>query len=209
MKAFNIWWAIILCLTTFTNQLQAETNLQITYKYEYLKAFSVKLENLQNQIHSIQLKDANGITLIEETVVNQVAFGRMYNLENLPEGSYNLVVENDRKLTIQPVIIHRRFLTIDKAVQKEIFKPAIIVKSDLIAINMLHFEKEAISITLEDQDGAVVFSDSFKSYGSLNKQLNISNLPEGNYSFVIRTNTYEVAKDIMKGFQRVLLAGEF
>lgn len=209
MKAFNIWWAIILGLAIFTNQLQADTNLQITYKYEYLKAFAVNLQGLENQSHSIQLKDEHGTILIEEKVAQQAEFGRMYNLENLPEGNYKLVVENDRKLTIQPVIIHRRFLTIDKSVQKEILKPAIIVKSDFIAINMLHFEKEAIFITVENQNGEVVFTDSFKSYGSLNKQLNIRNLPKGNYSFIIQTNAYEVTKDFTKGLQPILLAGKF
>ena len=209
MKAFNTLWGIVLLIALFTNQLQAETNLEITYKYEYLKAFALRLENVQNQTNSIQLKDANGITLITEKVVGQAEFGRMYNLENLPEGNYNLVVENDQKVLIQPIIINRRFLTIDKAARKKILKPTIMVKSDLIAINMLHFEKEAISITLENQEGEVVFSNSFKSYGSLNKQLNIRNLPEGNYSFVIRTNAYRVTKDIIKGLQPVLLAGEF
>ena len=209
MKAFNSWWAIILLIALFTNQLQAETSLQIKYKYEYLKAFALTLENVENQTNLIQLKDANGITLIAEEVAQQAAFGRMYNLENLPEGNYNLVVENDQKVLIQPIIINRRFLTIDKATQKEILKPAILVETDFIAINMLHFEKGAISITLKNKKGEVVFSNSFKPYGSLNKQLNIRNLPEGNYSFAIQTNAYRVTKDFTKGLQPVLLAGEF
>lgn len=209
MKAFNIKWAMILLVALFTNQLQAETNLQIKYKYEYLKAFAVTLQSLENQTHSIQLKDANGITLITEKIVQQAEFGRMYNLENLPEGNYNLVVENDQRVLIQSISIHRRFLTIDKAARKEILKPAILVENNFIAINMLHFEKEVISITLKNRKGQVVYRDSFKSYGSLNKQLNISDLPKGNYSFVIQTNAYEVTKNFTKGLQPVLLAGEF
>ncbi len=209
MKAFNIWWAMILCLATFTNQLQAETNLQITYKYEYLKAFALTLQNLENQTHSIHLKDANGIILIAEKVVQQAQFGRMYNLENLPAGNYELIIENDEKVMIQPILIQRRFLTIDKVELKEILKPAILVKTDLIAVNMLHFEKEAISLTLKNKQGKIIYTDSFKRYGGFNKQLNISDLPKGDYLFAIQTNRYEVTRHFTKGLQPILLAGEF
>lgn len=208
MKAFNIWWSIILCLVTFTNQLQAETNLQITYKYEYLKAFALTLQNLQNQTHSIRLIDANGVILIAEEVVAQTQFGRMYNLENLPGGNYELVVENDQEVVIQPLIIHRRFLTIDKAELKETLKPAIKVENDLIAINMLHFEKEAILITLETEEGQTVYSHSFRPNGSLNKQLNIRKLSAGQYSLTIQTARYEVKKRFIKGGVPVLIAGK-
>jgi len=174
MKAFNNWWVVILLLVTFTKSLQAEINLQISYRYEYLKAFALTLENLQNQRHTIRLEDANGVPLIQEEVSQKVQFGRMYNLEELPEGKYNFVVENEWKVISQPIVVNRRFLSIYPTEQKEILKPAIKIEPDVIAINMLHFEKEAILISIETEQEESVYSNAFKPFGSLNKQLNIS-----------------------------------
>jgi len=209
MKAFNRWWAIILLAAILNQPLLAETNLKITYKYEYLKAFALTLENLAHQAHKIYLKDEEGIILIQEEVDQQKQFGRMYNLEELPEGKYTLFVENKEKIIMQSVVVNRRFLSIYPKEQKEILKPAIKVATDIIAINMLHFEKEAILITLATEQGQIVYSHSFKNFGSFNKQLNISRLPEGQYSLEVQTNIYAVKKDFIKNELPVLMAGKF
>lgn len=209
MKAFNNWWVVILLLVTFTKSLQAEINLQISYRYEYLKAFALTLENLQNQRHTIRLEDANGVPLIQEEVSQKVQFGRMYNLEELPEGKYNFVVENEWKVISQPIVVNRRFLSIYPTEQKEILKPAIKIEPDVIAINMLHFEKEAILISIETEQEESVYSNAFKPFGSLNKQLNISRLSKGKYTVTIKTNTYKVRKHFTRGMESMLLAGKF
>jgi len=209
MKAFNLKWALILLIVPLISTLQAKTNLEIQYKYEYLKSFAVKLQGLQQATHNIDIKDANGQTLIHETISQQAQFGRMYNLENLPEGKYTVTIENDELVIIQPIVINRRFLSIYESKRKEILKPTILVVDDFIAVNMLHFEKEAISLTVKDQQGQVLYTHQFKSFGSLNKQLNISNLPLGVYSLEIATNTYTVTKNFTRNPQQILLASGF
>ena len=209
MKAFSLKWALILLIVLLITPLQAKTSLQIQYKYEYLKSFALKLKGLQQTTHYIDIKDANGQTLIHEAVSQQAQFGRMYNLENLPEGTYTVLIENDRKVIMQPIEIQRRFLSIYDSEQKEILKPAILIANDFITINMLHFEKEAIIFNLKDHQEQVLYTDNFKSYGSLNKQLNISNLPQGTYELIIQTNTYSVIKKFTRKTRQALLASEF
>lgn len=209
MKAFNLKIAILIGLFVIANQLQAKTSLQIIYKLEYLKAFTLKLNKLQQKIHTIQIKDANGICLIQEVTNSKDSFGRMYNLEELPEGDYELMVENDQVLFVQPIRITHRFLTIKLAEQKEILKPSILVKEDYLTINMLHFEKEAISFTVKNEAKEIIYTHSFKTYGSLNKQLNVSKLPKGNYSLDIRTKNYGVSKTFSRRSTNTLLVHKF
>lgn len=208
MKALNIWIALLLCFTFTTNQLFADTHLQLQYKYEYLKAFAVTMQNLEHNTHSIELKDMNGVVLIQEKINQQTEFGRMYNLEELPEGTYRLVVENEQQIIIQPITINRRFLTINRMEQKEIIKPAIKVTMDVIAINMLHFEKEAISFFIKNDQGETIYTDSFNIFGSLNKQLNISRLARGGYDLLVQTNAYTVTKHFNNENRSALLVGE-
>lgn len=200
--------AIFLCLVS-TSQLQAASQLTFKYKYEYTMSFMLKMEGLQNELHYIRIKDENGTILFNEKSAGQDEFQRMYNLENLPAGTYEVIIENEHKLVIQPILMNGRFLKIETTAQKEIYKPAIKLKERVILINMLHFEKSPIVLTLKDKFNNLIYRNEFEPYGSLNKQLNIAKLPAAKYILEVATENYTITKNIDATLQLIVSVEAF
>ena len=195
MKATFKVLCLLFCLT-LTVHLNAATQLTFEYKYEYVRSFALKMDGLQNETHHIRIIDENGIVLFSEESENQEVFQRMYNLEKLSAGKYKVIVENEQKIIIQPIITNGRFLKIETSAQKEILKPAIDVEEAVILINALHFEEKPIVLTLKDKFNKVIYRKGFRVYGSLNKRLNLAQLPQTEYVFEIVTENYTVTKNI-------------
>lgn len=194
---------VVFLFSTYTNQLAAASQLTFEYKYEYTMSFMLKMEGLQNEQHYIRIKDENGTVLFNEKSANQNKFHRMYNLKNLPSGTYTVIVENEHKIVIQPILMNGRFLKIETTAQKEVYKPTLTLKASTVVINMLHFEKSPILLTLKDKYHEVVYCDEFKAYGSLNKRLNMAKLPAENYLLEITTENYTVVKNINAAQQKI------
>jgi len=145
MKATFKVLCLLFCLT-LTIHLNAATQLTFEYKYEYVRSFALKMDGLQNETHHIRIIDENGIVLFSEESENQEVFQRMYNLEKLSAGKYKVIVENEQKIIIQPII--------------------------------------------------TIYRKGFRVYGSLNKRLNLAQLPQKEYVFEIVTENYTVIKNI-------------
>jgi len=208
MKTLAKLFGCLLCFIS-TFYLHAATQLTFEYKYEYTRSFALKMDGLQNKTHYIKIVDENGTILFSEKSEDQEVFQRMYNLEHLIAGQYRVIIENEKKIIIQPILTNGRFLKIKTAEQKEIYKPSLALKEAALVINMLHFEKGAIQLTLTDKSNAVIYSDEFRTYGSLNKQLNIARLPAEEYQLEIVTANYIVTKNIDTNHQVIHTVAEF
>ena len=208
MKAIIRFSSVAICIILFLHTATA-TEHTLKYKYEYTKSFALSLEEMQNQTHTIQIKDQNDFVFLDEKVEGASNFGKMYNLENLPKGKYFLVIENDEKIITQLIWANERFLSIEAKNQLEVLKPTIEVAATYLDINMLYFQKDKIAILLKDAAGNVLYNDQFKTFGSLNKRFNINNLPKGNYQIAIQTNAFNVKKDFEVGKEKMLFAGGF
>lgn len=204
---FRVFPFILFLGSTFYSN--AASQLTFEYKYEYTRSFALKMDGLQNETHYIRIIDENGTILFSEKSEDQNEFQRMYNLEHLTAGKYQVVIENEQKLVIQPVLTNGRFLKIETTAQKEIYKPVLTLKEAALVINMLHFEKGAIQLTLKDKSNEVVYSDELKTYGSLNKQLNIARLPAEEYELEIATSNYVMTKNIDTNHQVIYTTTEF
>jgi len=208
MKLLIKIWGCFFFLV-YTIQLEASSQLTFEYKYEYTMSFMLKMKGLQKEPHYIRIKDENGSILFYEKSKDQDEFQRMYNLENLPAGAYTVVIENEHKLIFQPILMNGRFLKIDTGLQKEVYKPSLALKETALVINMLHFEKSPIVVSLIDKSNSVIYRDEFKTYGSLNKQLNIAQLTEAEYQLEIATENYLVIKHIDATNHIINSASEF
>lgn len=208
MKAIIQFSSMVACMILSLN-IAAATKLNIKYKYEYTKSFALSLEEMENQVHTIQIKDQNDFVFLSEKVEGQIIFGKMYNLENLPKGKYIVIVENNEKIITQEIWANERFLSIEDQNRREVLKPKISVADTYVDINMLYFEKDKIVILLKDAEGNILYNDYFKAFGSLNKRLNINDLPKGNYQIDIQTNVFNVTKNFEVGKEKMLFAGSF
>jgi len=208
MKAIIQFSSMVACMILSLN-IATATELTLKYKYEYTKSFALGLKEMQNQAHTIKIKDQNDFVFFSEKVEGQTSFSKMYNLENLPKGKYFLVVENNEKIITQLIWANERFLSIDNQNQSIILKPTIAVAETFVDINMLYFQKDKVAILLKDAEGNVIYNDHFKTCGSLNKRFNINDLPKGNYQIAIQTNLFSVSEHFEVGKEKMLFAGSF
>lgn len=208
MKAIIKLSSVVICMIFFLHT-SAATELTLTYKYEYTTAFALKLTDLQNELHTVQIKDKNNFVIWTDRVQGKTTFGKFYNLENLPQGEYFLVVESPEKIILQPILANGRFLKIDTNLQEEIFKPVVVCKADYLDVNMLYFEKDKIQFQIRNKKGELFYDTSFHAFGSVNKRLNIHDLPKGKYQLTIRTNVFQVSEKFEVGQEKMLFAGSF
>ncbi|MEM1121264.1 MAG: hypothetical protein AAGJ18_12505 [Bacteroidota bacterium] len=208
MKAITNISLVAICMI-FCLQIVTATDLTLTYKYEYTRAFALTLADMQHEPHTIQIKDNNDFVFLKDQVVGEISFGKMYNLENLPKGEYMLIIENGQKIIRQPILTNDRFLNIEVNQQKTIYKPVVVYKEDHLDVNMLHFGKSKVYFQIRTDQGEVVHNTSFRAHGSVNKRVKINDLPRGKYQLDIQTSDFNVTKNFEVGKAEVLFAGSF
>ena len=89
---------LILIVSALTLSVFASGNP--TMMAEKSKSLVVETSLWKSDKVNIQIKEASGVTILDETVKNTKNL-RKYNLKNLPEGNYTLEISNDLKITTQ------------------------------------------------------------------------------------------------------------
>jgi hypothetical protein len=108
----------------------------------------------------------NAVVFSEE--VKSFGFVRPYNLNNLPEGEYRVVLEDERETTEEWV-----------STVKEIAKPLIgIIRANENQFAVTFFSKAQndVTVTVLDEERNILFSEEFNIEGRDTKLFNLKNL---------------------------------
>lgn len=150
------------------------------------KSIVVNLESWKSSEIVLTIKNDNGVTLHSETLKDKNA--KKYNLAKLEDGQYNVVIENDQRITRQSVEIKGNSITVAPLVT-EVFKPVFITnKGDVWSIQALNLEKDA-AVKIVDEDGNVVFTETIAK-PTVERKYNVSKLGQGEYEIIYTTSDY-------------------
>ncbi len=163
------------------------------------KSLVVRFENkpLGEVLFSIQ--DKEGIVLHSETIRKGDTAGRKFNLSNLPAGKYFLEMEDGLRIKTQPVTLTSETLTVETEGVKEVFKPTISFKNGKLDFTMLQLEEATTTLTIEDAWGTTVHNDLFVEAGSLQRRYDLTPLPVGDYTVVVKVGKRVFYKAISVG----------
>ena len=156
----------------------------------------VDLNDWKDSSVKITLRDLNGNILHSDKSTNRKLSNRKYNLESLPVGSYQLIVEGANKKSIHTIAVGIDKITTNDVEDVLIFKPTINVNEDYLEINHLTLGED-VQISILDNNGEF-FTKSFVGESSINTRFNISDLPAGKYLVSLSSENQYVTKEFTK-----------
>ncbi len=181
-----------LIMLFFVNMAIANTgtNPGFAIKASYGKAFVLFHESAGLTDFEIRLKGTDGQLIFEEDVKKTSNFARKYNLENVSEGAYFLLIENEQMLRIQPITIKKNKLDIDQTLLKVIYKPHYNFDGDYVDMTMLNSDGNVVKLVLENNYGEELLSETISGKGSLQKRYDVTRLKTGYYTFWVKIDDF-------------------
>lgn len=157
------------------------------------KSFTIDNKVWRTETVEIEIADNFGsIIYSDEQPIKKL---RKYNLENIPSGRYTITISNEIKSVVQNIEITKDGLLLDFDAET-IYAPQINIENDKIDINFLSNGKNtAIKIYNAWNE---VYSEVNKKTLSINKRLNIENLPTGVYTVTIHNANKTYSKSFTK-----------
>lgn len=160
------------------------------------KTFTISTHNATLNKVSLRILDNAGAELHQEdiTIVNN--FKRLYNLSNLPNGTYQIELEDNQTIRKQIVIISFNDMEISSEHEVNIFKPTIKTKGKDILFNMLVLDKSDVDFVIIDEKGLEVHSEVFKDLTTIHKQFKLSKLSSGRYTIRIENKNRVIRETV-------------
>ena len=144
------------------------------------KTFVVDTKTWKSDFLSVKIRDNKSQLIFEDTYTT--VNNKKFNFENLPNGSYTIILENDMKSSRQNFeITSEGIVLLSDDVTS--YKPVITVEDNHIDLNFLS-STNSISVNIYDNNDNI-FSTNIKGERPVHKRFNTNDLPEGTYTFSV------------------------
>ena len=185
----------ILLATVFASMVVSANEISTRIVNIDAKATSFTLNNVKEG-NLLTIKDTEGVVLYKELIKISGTYKKGFDLSALPIGDYFFEVEKDFEIKTIPFKVNTNNVVFNKVMEKTTFKPVINHKSNLVFINKLTPELEAVKIKIySTTNNENVLLHSEKIEGS-QKVERVYKLEKGNYTIVINSDNKEYTKFI-------------
>lgn len=170
--------------TIFANG--ARTELKIIK--ENNKAFSIKFEYNKEIDVKVTFKDAREVTLFKEQLKNVKKVYKTFDISNLPNGKYSVVVEDNKTIYSQLIEIknHKLFYNAEDVTTTN--KPVKYVNQDVLYISSVLEKGVDVQITIYNDLDEIVHKETSTTQNNLNKKFKFLDGHPNDYKVVVRYN---------------------
>ncbi|MDF1694380.1 MAG: hypothetical protein P1U56_01020 [Saprospiraceae bacterium] len=147
------------------------------------KAIVVDTKNWKAASLNVEISNQDGKLVFDDELTMDKA--KKFNFQNLVDGTYTVTLSDDYKTTIQDFIIKANKIELVAELETN-YKPIITLNEDYIDLNYMS-KGEKTSISIFDSNNTV-FSVKVENEASINKRLNISDLPKGSYTVYVSSD---------------------
>jgi hypothetical protein len=145
------------------------------------KSVIVNLGSIQKEEVLISIEDANGNTLVTESVKNNANFVKKYNVSKLEEGQYFITITKKTLRTVQPFTVSSNGVTMSDIEKKEKFMPVLVQNGTKLDVNVLLGNYNNITVRILDNEGHSSLEDKNYVVLTLHKRYDLSKLAAGSY----------------------------
>ena len=186
-KKILILLALIANIILFVSAVAFASITTVTIeKTAYDKKISVLIENL-NTSALLQVKNEEGVLLLEEKVKSAIKFAKIVNVSNLPEGDYQLIVSMERKEVVQPFALTDKELVLNTFARKEFFAPAFKVKDGMVDVMLLNNSLTNVNVSIVDSNGDPMFEEALKNVLKVERRYSLATASRGKYMVRVET----------------------
>lgn len=141
------------------------------------KRVSVVLDNMGTRSTvRLGLRDENGNILLTKNIAGEKRFAKVFNLDNLPNGKYELVFDTGLKEVIQPFKIRNDQVQLNAYERKEYFAPVFKVKNGVVMLSYLNKRVSNVSVEIMDEYGESIFQEKHSYVLQVQRQYDLNNV---------------------------------
>lgn len=164
-------------------------------KVGYEQKISVIVEHLLTPA-TVQITTQRDAVLEEETS-NSDRFAKIFNLENLTEGEYKVIVTVGQREIEQPFSISNDGLHVNASQRREFFQPTINVKEETLSLMMFSQQLTDVELEITDASGRTIFEDKMQNVIRVERLYDLNKLRDGAYMLAVKTPRKIYYKDFV------------
>ena len=182
MKTSTLSLALVLMTTlSFSTMFAATLPVEDITIANTTKSISVNWENLTQQTIHVKIINTLQEVVMEETVKNQTEFIKQYNVSDLQNGQYKMVITKKSSRITQPFIIQNGALALSERDRKVTYFPVLSQKNNQFDVSVFLGYSGTITVNVLDEDKNKIFAHSFTDVSMLHKRFSLNNAADGLY----------------------------
>ena len=186
MKNLKLQLSIIYFLL-FVNLTKADHFIDLEIISSNNHSFIIQLSDIKYDTKCLLLNQ-KGEILYKENIVSTDAFQRSLNLTELPDGTYEIRIEDEYK-TVTTFLSKSKGGVIQSNANKNIaFKPQIMLKDTQLNVSLLAVNDEELAISILDEEQNIISEKKLSGSINLGQSYDLSKLNSGYYTVQLSTN---------------------
>lgn len=193
MKKMTLIVALFsLSMVAFANEIEPDVRIATMAD---AKKFSLELANIEAGATTVTLYDAKGVALINEKA-GENTYGKVFNLVNLPTGSYQLVITTTNRDIVQPIELTFEGVEMDVNQRKVYFAPAILTNKTNLDISYFRGKITDVTVSIY-QNSELFFEETFDNIIKVERRYDLTSMPKGKYNVMVTTDYKTYYKDLV------------
>ena len=186
MKKLNIQISI-LCLLLSLNFVKADHRIDLRIISSNSYVFIIQLSDIKYDTQCLLLNQ-QGVVIYKEDIASADSYRRSLNLMELPDGTYELKIEDDYKIETITLIKNNGKVAAANQVKTIAFKPQIVLKDTQLNVSLLALNNEKLTISIIDENQNIISEKKLSGSMNLGQSYDLSQLNAGNYTIQLYTN---------------------
>jgi len=186
MKNLKIRLSII-CLLLSINFAQADHLIDLRILSSNNSSFIIQLSDIKYDTKCL-LKNQQGVILYKEDIARAQIFQRSLNLIELPDGTYELQIEDDYKTETTSLTKSNGKVMTANQIKITTFKPQIVLKDTQLNVSLLALNNEKLTVSILDENQNIISEKKLSGSVNLGQSYDLSQLNAGNYTIQLYTN---------------------
>ncbi len=158
--------------------------------------FALEVTDLE-QAAKLEIRSQYGVVLFTEELAAGAAHRKVYNLENLEAGRYELVLVTPQREIVQPFGVSPAGIDLDTGKRFERFLPVVtLTPQRLLSFSLLQTEIGPVELSLVNAEGHVLYEEKLPAALAQQRRYDLAQLEPGYYLLRVKTDDHTFSRDI-------------
>ena len=174
MKTIN--FKRILSLTAFALVVNIVWAIEPVVKVTGNKKFVVSLSSVPDNAR-LTIKDLDGTVLYTEAILKKSGeFQKRYNMQNLPDGNYQITMDSKLKNVSFPMTVKSEKIDLSGMNKTEYYKPTFTNVNNKVLVSKINLNSAPVEIIVSRNNGEVLFEETITGKNQIRKYYDFSNV---------------------------------
>ena len=161
-------------------------------------SISVKATNVKTQKMTVQILNENEEYLVNQDFTNREDFIKTYELAQLKDGEYKMIIlKRDRRIT-QPFSIDGGYVQLTELEKQTTYFPVVNVRKKHFDVNLFSEKYGDITVNILNEQDVAVYTNTVSDVHKMHQRYDTKDLPRGSYTVEVIVNGEAFYYDLEK-----------